>query len=192
MTTAVTIQALLGEGADDATAITAPGAVPLTYKGLREQTAATIAAMAAIGVGRGDRVAIVLPNGPEMATAFLSIAAGAASAPLNPQYRADEFEFYLTDLGAKALVAEAGAPSAALEVAARLGIPVIGLKATPEQGAGRFVLDTGEAPKRGVAAGAAMQPAPRGTGVMSDSVATLTDADARPSLPVLTLQFRVF
>ena len=50
------------------------------------------------GIGRGDRVAIVLPNGPEMATAFLAVAAGATTAPLNPAYRADEFEFYLTDL----------------------------------------------------------------------------------------------
>ena len=36
------------------------------------------------GVGRGDRVAIVLPNGPEMATAFLAVAATATTAPLNP------------------------------------------------------------------------------------------------------------
>lgn len=153
MTTAVTIQALLGRGADDAIAITAPDVVPLTYKGLREQAETTVAALTAIGIGRGDRVAIVLPNGPGMATAFLSIAACSTSAPLNPQYRADEFEFYLTDLGAKALVVEAGAPSPVLEVAARLGVPVIGLKATPEQGAGRFVLDTGDAPKRASAAG---------------------------------------
>ena len=147
MTAAVTIRDLLAKGADDATAIAAPSAGPLNYRGLREQVDETIAALNAIGIGRGDRVAIVLPNGPEMATAFLSIAAGAASAPLNPQYRADEFEFYLTDLNAKALVVEAGAPSAALDVAAKLGVPVIGLKATPEKGAGRFVLETGAAPE---------------------------------------------
>src|ERR1700677_3969632 len=125
MTAAVTIRDLLAKGADDAMAIAAPSADPLNYRGLREQVDETIAALNAIGIGRGDRVAIVLPNGPEMATAFLSIAAGAASAPLNPQYRADEFEFYLTDLNAKALVVEAGAPSAALDVAAKLNVPVI-------------------------------------------------------------------
>ncbi|HZC17095.1 MAG TPA: acyl--CoA ligase [Caulobacteraceae bacterium] len=141
MTSAVTIKELLAKGGDGDVAITAPAAVPLTFKGLREQVDETIAAMNRLGIGRGDRVAIVLPNGPEMAVAFLGIAAGAASAPLNPQYRADEFEFYLTDLNAKALVVEAGADTPATQVAARLGVPVISLKATPRKGAGRFVLD---------------------------------------------------
>lgn len=54
----------------------------------------------ALGLGRGDRVAIVLPNGPEMATAFVAVAAAASTAPLNPAYRADELDFYLTDIGA--------------------------------------------------------------------------------------------
>jgi acyl-CoA synthetase (AMP-forming)/AMP-acid ligase II len=143
MTAAVTIRELLAAGDDDAVAIAAPSAVPITFRGLREQVDETIAKLNALDVGRGDRVAIVLPNGPEMATAFLSIAAGATSAPLNPQYRADEFEFYLTDLKAKALVVEAGADSAATQVAARLGVPVIGLRATQERGAGRFVLEGG-------------------------------------------------
>ncbi len=128
MTAAATIRDVLAKGADDAIAITAPSAVPLTYRGLREQVDAIITRLNAVGVGRGDRVAIVLPNGPEMAVAFLSIAAGATSAPLNPQYRAEEFEFYLTDLAAKALVVEAGAPSAATDVAAKLGVPVIALR----------------------------------------------------------------
>ena len=57
-----------------------------------------------MGIGRNDRVAIVLPNGPDMATAFVAIACGATTAPLNPAYRAEEFDFYLSDLNAKALV----------------------------------------------------------------------------------------
>ena len=153
MTAATTVRDLLANGADDATAITAPSAVPLTYRGLREQVDATIAALNAVGVGRGDRVAIVLPNGPEMAVAFLSIAAGATAAPLNPQYRAEEFEFYLTDLAAKALVVEAGDPSPATSVAAKLGVPVITLDPTPGHGVGRFELDTGVLPRRALAAG---------------------------------------
>ena len=51
-----------------------------------------------LGIGRGDRVAIVLPNGPEMAGAFIAVAGGAATAPLNPAYREEEFDFYLGDL----------------------------------------------------------------------------------------------
>jgi acyl-CoA synthetase (AMP-forming)/AMP-acid ligase II len=36
------------------------------------------------GISRGDRVAVVMPNGPEMATCFLAVALGASCAPLNP------------------------------------------------------------------------------------------------------------
>ncbi|MDZ7651550.1 MAG: AMP-binding protein [Burkholderiaceae bacterium] len=87
-----TITALLAAGADDATALHAPGGKALSYKALRAHVARTVAALNALGIGRGDRVAIVLPNGPEMASAFVAIAAGTTSAPLNPAYRADEFD----------------------------------------------------------------------------------------------------
>ena len=66
------------------------------------------ASLASQGIGPGDRVGIVLDNGPEMAAAFLAIGSAATAAPLNPTYRADEFEFYLTDLRAKLLVVARG------------------------------------------------------------------------------------
>ena len=78
-----------------------------------------------MGIGRNDRVAIVLPNGPEMAAAFIAIACGATTAPLNPAYRAEEFDFYLSDLNAKALVILEGMESPALAVAEARGIPVV-------------------------------------------------------------------
>ena len=52
-----------------------------------------------------------------MAVAFLAVATYATAAPLNPRYRADEFRFYLDDLGAKALLTQADDADAALEVA---------------------------------------------------------------------------
>src|SRR5437016_5147012 len=88
--------ALVGGAA--AVAIAAAGVRPLTYEGLRDQVGRTIDALNGFGVGREDRVAIVLPNGPEMALAFVATAAGATAAPLNPGYRSEEFEFYLSDL----------------------------------------------------------------------------------------------
>ena len=84
----------------DAVAIAAPGRAPLTYGGLWRHVETVVHALRAMGVGRHDRVAIVLPQGPEMATAFIAVAACATSAPLNPAYRANEFEFYLADLRA--------------------------------------------------------------------------------------------
>ncbi|MFI5231301.1 MAG: acyl--CoA ligase [Gemmatimonadales bacterium] len=138
---AVTIPQLLEAGANEHAAITAPGGVPLTYAALRAHVAATVSTLNARGIGNNDRVAIVLDNGPEMATAFLGIASGATAAPLNPAYRADEFEFYLTDLRAKLLVFAAGKETPAEAVATKLGVPIAKLVGHPEKGAGSFTLE---------------------------------------------------
>ena len=70
-----TIIELLKRGAAPAPAISAPGRPDLSYAALRDQVTATIESLNLLGVGRDDVVAIVLPNGPEMAVAFLAIAA---------------------------------------------------------------------------------------------------------------------
>ena len=131
---------LLQAGADDAAALTAPGRPPLTYRALRQLVADTTAALNGAGIGRNDRVAIVLPNGPEMATCFLACASATASGPLNPAYRGDEFEFYLNDLQAKALVVEHGSTSPAVEAARKLGLQVIELHTAAGAPAGHFTL----------------------------------------------------
>ena len=69
-----TLKDLLAVGRGDAAAITAPGAKDLTFDAFRSLVAATLATLNGFGIGRNDRVAIVLPNGPEMATAFVAIA----------------------------------------------------------------------------------------------------------------------
>jgi oxalate---CoA ligase len=139
-----TLKELLATGRGDAAAITAPGAKGLTFDAFRKLVADTIAALNGFGVGRNDRVAIVLPNGPEMATAFVAIASGATAAPLNPAYKADEFEFYMSDLNSKALVVEAGSKSPAVAVAQKLGISVLTLTLDANGGAGAFTLSGGE------------------------------------------------
>lgn len=140
MDPAETIVQLLERGAAADPAIGAPGAWPLDYARLRDLTERTVGALNGMGIGRGDRVAIVLPNSPEMASAFLTIASGATTAPLNPAYRAEEFEFYLSDLRAKALVILDGMDSPARAVAAERGIPVVALVPDPEGAAGSFSL----------------------------------------------------
>lgn len=137
-----TMSRLLAGGAAGAAAIRGTNERPsLTFGALRDLCARTVATLNRLGVGRGDRVAIVLPNGPEMAAAFLAIGAGATTAPLNPAYRAEEFTFYLTDLKAKALVILHGMASDAREVAARLSIPILDL--VPGEAAGDFTLEGG-------------------------------------------------
>jgi acyl-CoA synthetase (AMP-forming)/AMP-acid ligase II len=137
-----TVFDLLGKGPDPAAAIHAPGRPALSHAGLRALAAATVARLNGIGIGRGDRVALVLPNGPEMAAAFVAIACGATTAPLNPAYRADEFDFYLSDLNAKALVIASGMASPARDIARERGIPIVELVADETGPAGRFTLET--------------------------------------------------
>ncbi len=137
-----TISRLLSGGAAEAAAIRGTNERPtLTYGELRALCQRTVETLNRLGIGRGDRVAIVLPNGPEMAAAFLAIGCGATTAPLNPAYRAEEFTFYLTDLRAKALVVLYGMATDAREVAARLSIPVLDL--VPGEKAGEFTLEGG-------------------------------------------------
>jgi len=140
MTRVSTLRELLAKGADADVAIAAPVTAPLSYAGLRGLVDRSLVTLNAMGIGRNDRVAIVLPNGPEMATAFVAIASGATAAPLNPAYRADEFEFYMSDISAKALVVDKGSDSPAVGVARKMGVPVIELVAEPSQGAGAFTL----------------------------------------------------
>jgi hypothetical protein len=58
-----------------------------------------------------------------MASAFLALSSAATFAPLNPSCRTNEFEFYLTDLGAKALIVQSSADSAAIAVARKHSLP---------------------------------------------------------------------
>jgi acyl-CoA synthetase (AMP-forming)/AMP-acid ligase II len=85
-------------------------------------------------------VAIVLPNGPEMAAAFVTVAQAAVTAPLNPAYRREEFEFYLTDLGAKAILLPEGYEGPALEAARARGLAVLRAVTDPAGPAGSFAL----------------------------------------------------
>ena len=136
-----TVISLLSEGRNDAPAIDAPGQKGLSYAALRALAGGTIDRLNSLGIGRDDRVAIVLGNGPHMASAFVAIAAGATTAPLNPSYRAEEFEFYLSDLQAKALLVERGIDSPARAVAQKLGVPTLELCPDAAGGAGAFTIE---------------------------------------------------
>jgi amino acid adenylation domain-containing protein len=132
-----TIYSLLkGSAALDpsALALAAPGRPAVNYGRLLQHVEETAAVLNAAGLGRGDRIATVLPNGPDMAAAFLAVAACAVCAPLNPAYREAEFAFYLDDLKPRALIVDAEAPAAALAAAETLSIPVVRLVPCEECG----------------------------------------------------------
>jgi len=122
-----------------AVALRAPDRSPLTYGGLAAQIEETGRALRALGIGAGDSVAIVIPNSPEAASSFFGVACNAAAAPLNSAYRADEFEFYLDDLDAKALIVLKGSDTPAIAIAQRRNIPI--LEIAPREQAGSFSID---------------------------------------------------
>lgn len=136
-----TVTSLLAGGRDEARAIGAPDQAWLSYAALRGLAGRTIDRLNGLGIGRGDRVALVLSNGPHMATAFVAIAAGATTAPLNPSYRGEEFEFYLNDLQARTLLVERGVDSPARAAAEKLGVPTLELCPDPARGAGAFTIE---------------------------------------------------
>jgi len=167
-----TILDLLGRGEAAAPAIGAPGRAPLAFGALRDLARRTVDDLNRMGIGRGDRVAIVLPNGPEMAAGFVGIGAGATTAPLNPAYRAEEFEFYLSDLDAKALVIQQGMDSPSRAVAAARGIPIVELVPQPDAPAGSFAL-------RGSLAGTPRASGPAG----ADDIALVLHTSGTTSRP---------
>ena len=114
---------------------------PLTYSRLLTQCLRVMTDLNHAGISRGDRVAVVLPNGPEMAACLLAVAMGASCAPLNPNYRRSEFEFYLSDLTPRALIVEEGSDAPAIAVAESLGIRVIRLRPSTTDASGIFTLD---------------------------------------------------
>lgn len=119
-------------------AIAAPGYSPLSFADLYRHIEQVVSQLRASGIGRNDRVATILPNGPEMAVAFLGVASGATSAPLNPAYRAAEFEFYLEDLKAKAMLIAREMDSPARAAARSLDIPIFELDFERGGSAGAF------------------------------------------------------
>ena len=96
---------LLENGSPSHVAVAVSGDGPVvTYDQLRQQVNTLVSQLHKLGLGRGDRIAMALPNGLEMIVSFLAASSVGAAAPLNPAYRLDEFKFYLEDTGARALI----------------------------------------------------------------------------------------
>ena len=114
---AATLLELLDGPPGDKTAIVVPDGPALTFGDLRREVRRTADALAEYGISRGDRVALVLPNGAEVITAFLGTATAATAAPLNPNYTEDEYRFYLDDTDAKAVIVPPGGAEAARRAA---------------------------------------------------------------------------
>jgi acyl-CoA synthetase (AMP-forming)/AMP-acid ligase II/thioesterase domain-containing protein/acyl carrier protein len=126
----------------EAIAIVSPQRSPLTYRHLLDQVDQTIESLKSTGIARPDRIALVLPGGPELATAFLAVSSMATVIPLNPAYRESEFDYYFTDLGPKAVIVASATDSPAVAAARKRGVDVIELRPFRGRAAGSFSLLT--------------------------------------------------
>jgi acyl-CoA synthetase (AMP-forming)/AMP-acid ligase II len=132
----------------DAPAILAEGRALLSYGRLYRHIEATGRTLRAMGIDRRDRIAIVLPNGPELPVAILAVAASAVCAPVNPAFGTAELEAYFADLHPRALITQVGIDAPARRAARSCGVPVIDLAPAFSAEAGLFTLsgEQGSAP----------------------------------------------
>ena len=139
----MTITGLLDKGPDAQRAMVVPEGPTLSYAGLRDLAFETIQRLSATGMKRGDRVAIVLPRGPDTIAMFLAVAQVATACPMNSAYTEGEFRFYLDDTGATFLIVPPGDAGEARRAFGERG-PVIEAALDRQ---GRLVLETGGLPQ---------------------------------------------
>ena len=76
-----------------------------TYQQLDESANRVAGALAELGISKGDRVAMMLPNIPEFVFCFFGIQKlGAVAVPFNTMYKGREISFILKDSGARAII----------------------------------------------------------------------------------------
>jgi acetyl-CoA synthetase len=103
---------------------TSGGVDVLTYGALRERSNRLANALRRRGVGRGDRVALLLPQGHAAAITHIAIyKLGAIALPLAALFGVDAIEHRLKDAGAKLVVTDAG--GLAKLAAIRAGLPAL-------------------------------------------------------------------
>lgn len=77
----------------------------LTYSEFADRVEAVAAQLASRGIGRGDVIAIMLPNRVELVTAIMAAwRVGAAATPVNPMFTANEADYQIMDSGAQLVV----------------------------------------------------------------------------------------
>ena len=122
----------------DRLAILAPGRRPLTYARLFEHVDQTARTLRGMGIERNDRIAVLLPNGPELTVAILATAACGVCVPMNTAYETSELDRYFDDIRPSALILESGLDTAARSAARAHAIPIIELSASNDDEAGVF------------------------------------------------------
>jgi acyl-CoA synthetase (AMP-forming)/AMP-acid ligase II/acyl carrier protein len=118
------------------TAICAPDGIAFSYRDLYGQTTALSAELRRYGLGGSARIAVVIPEGIELAVAILATAMSGICAPVSTELQRGEYSVLLSDMTAKALVATAQTPPAAIEAARDLDVQILQLEPASPPGSG--------------------------------------------------------
>src|SRR5260221_7413687 len=121
-------------------AITAQGRLPLSYERLYMHITETMQVLNGWGIGRNDRVVVVLPSSVEAIVAILSIKSAATCITINPAWTSAEMLNVLPRLKVKAVIITADLETVAWQAAAKLSLPIITLVPLPNNEAGLFRL----------------------------------------------------
>lgn len=96
------------------------------YRDLWDQTRAYAGALRARGIGRGDRVAMLIPNVPDFARVYYAaLSLGAIVVPVHLLFKAEEIVYVLRDSGADLLVVAAPLLGEAVPAATQVGVPLV-------------------------------------------------------------------
>jgi acyl-CoA synthetase (AMP-forming)/AMP-acid ligase II len=165
-----TVPGLLHVGLGAAPAIVSPGGPEWPFATVASATHRMAGQLRALGIRRQDAVAILLPNGPEMAASFLAVATAAAAAPINPRLTPAEITAALSILDVRAVIVGPGS-----DLAVPSAVPHLEIVAS-QQG---WVLQRDGA---ALPAGEPGQPAPGDTALLLQTSGTT----ARPKTVPLT------
>ena len=95
----------------------------LTFRQVRDQVLRLANAFTRLGLKKGDRVGIALPNCPQYVIAYYgALSAGAIVVNMNPLYTHDELKFMMENTGLKTLVTFDGALSTMRPLALEMGL----------------------------------------------------------------------
>lgn len=98
----------------------------IRYSELWDQTRAYAGALKGLGVGPGDKVALMLPNVPDFPRSYYAVLAlGAVVVPVHALLKADEIAYVLRDSGASLLICAAPLLAEGARGAALAGVPTV-------------------------------------------------------------------
>ena len=122
----------------DAPALMTAGRPTLSYRMLAKRIDEIRSRLNFLGLGRGDRVAIVLPTGDNLVVALLGVMDAATAAPLPPTCSRAEYHHLFEDLRIGALLTTVDPTAPARLAAEERNIPVVEIIPEPGEPAGGF------------------------------------------------------